>query len=176
MDERARRGSDARVAHPDCLQVLRVSSSPDAAFPASCASLAPPPPPPPSRLYIEVYRPLKIVTRKLSCFTVMVWEPAVLRHTLREHQLINNNGGVSSRCGCLGPMNEATEPQGGAAAPEGSSSKVPAQGQPTRLIKPFSGPLLQQEDGMNQYPAEVSIILAPTRSKPCLRSIKVKVG
>lgn len=132
--------------------------------------------PPPSRLYIEVYRPLKIVTRKLSCFTVMVWEPAVLRHTLREHQLINNNGGFSSRCGCLGPMNEATEPQGGAAAPEGSSSKVPAQGQPTRLIKPFSGSLLQQEDGMNQYPAEVSIILAPTRSEPRLRSIKVKVG
>lgn len=43
MDERARGGSDARVAHPDCLQVLRVSSSPDAAFPASCANLAAPP-------------------------------------------------------------------------------------------------------------------------------------
>lgn len=38
--------------------------------------------------------------------------------------------------------------RGGAAAPEGSSSKVPAQGQPARLIKPFSCPLLQQEDGL----------------------------
>lgn len=58
-----------------------------------------------------VYRPLKIVPLKLSCFTAMLWEPAVLQHTLRGYQLINNNGGFNSLRGCW-PMEEATEPQG----------------------------------------------------------------
>lgn len=100
MDERPRGQTPGLHILPVSKRLWRlcVSSSPDAAFPVKCTDLGPLPPLPACRL---VYHPLKIVTRKLSYFTVMLWEPAVLQHTPREHQLINNNGGFYSQRGCL---------------------------------------------------------------------------